>query len=134
MVSGPFQIFPCGSDSKASAYNVGDPGSNPGSGSSPGEGNGTPVQYSSWKIPWTEKPGRLQSWTWLSNFTSLHFRFFNYSQVIFICLYFISNLHVFPRFLNMAPQSYMLYTFKKYIHLLIYSKVLLEYSCFTMLC
>ena len=38
-----------GSDSKASAYNVGDPGSIPGSGRSPGEvdeGNGNPLQYS----------------------------------------------------------------------------------------
>ena len=26
-----------------------------------GEGNGTPLQYSCWKIPWTEEPGRLQS-------------------------------------------------------------------------
>ena len=25
------------------------------------EGNGTPLQYSCWKIPWTEEPGRLQS-------------------------------------------------------------------------
>ena len=42
-------IFPGGSDGKASAYNayhVGDPGSIPGSGRSPGEGNGTPLQYS----------------------------------------------------------------------------------------
>ena len=38
--------FPGGSDSKASAYNVGDPGSIPGSGRSPGEGNGNPLQYS----------------------------------------------------------------------------------------
>ena len=30
--------FPCGSDGKVSAYNVGDPGSIPRSGSSPGEG------------------------------------------------------------------------------------------------
>ena len=30
---------------KASAYNVGDPGSIPGLGRSPGEGNGTPFQY-----------------------------------------------------------------------------------------
>ena len=37
--------FPCGSDSKVSAHNAGDPGSIPGSGSSPGEGNGNPVQY-----------------------------------------------------------------------------------------
>ena len=31
---------------KASAYNVGDPGSIPGLGRSPGEGNGNPFQYS----------------------------------------------------------------------------------------
>ena len=37
--------FPDGSDSKESAYNAGDPGSIPGSGSSPGEGNGNPFQY-----------------------------------------------------------------------------------------
>ena len=30
---------------KASAYNVGDPGSIPESGRSPGEGNGNPLQY-----------------------------------------------------------------------------------------
>ena len=35
--------FPGGSDSKASAYNVGDLGSVPGSGGSPGEGNGKPT-------------------------------------------------------------------------------------------
>ena len=38
--------FPGGSDSKESACNVGDPGSIPGSGRSPGEGNGSPLQYS----------------------------------------------------------------------------------------
>ena len=26
-----------------------------------GEGDGTPLQYSYWKIPWTEEPGGLQS-------------------------------------------------------------------------
>ena len=31
---------------KVSAYSVGDPGSIPGSGRSPGEGNGNPLQYS----------------------------------------------------------------------------------------
>ena len=35
-----------GSDGKASAYNVGDLGSIPGLGRSPGEGNGNPLQYS----------------------------------------------------------------------------------------
>ena len=36
--------FPGGSDSKASVYNEGDPGSSPGLGRSPGEGNGNPLQ------------------------------------------------------------------------------------------
>ena len=52
--------FPGGSDGKASAYNVGDLGSIPGSGRS-GEGNSTPLQYAYLEVPWTEKPGRLQS-------------------------------------------------------------------------
>ena len=39
-------LFPGGSDGKASACNVGDPGSIPGLGRSPGEGNGIPLQYS----------------------------------------------------------------------------------------
>ena len=38
--------FPSGSDGKVSAYNTGDPGSIPGLGRSPGEGNGNPLQYS----------------------------------------------------------------------------------------
>ena len=38
--------FPGGSDSKESACNAGDPGLIPGSGRSPGEGNGYPLQYS----------------------------------------------------------------------------------------
>ena len=38
--------FSHGSDGKASAYNVGDSGLIPGSGRSPGEGNGNPLQYS----------------------------------------------------------------------------------------
>ena len=32
-------------DGKAFVYNAGDPGSIPGSGRSPGEGNGNPLQY-----------------------------------------------------------------------------------------
>ena len=38
--------FPGGSDGKESACNAGDPGSILGSGRSPGEGNGNPLQYS----------------------------------------------------------------------------------------
>ena len=49
-----------GSDGKASAYNayhVGDPGSVPGSGRSPGEGSGNPLQY-----PCLENP--MDGGTW----------------------------------------------------------------------
>ena len=38
--------FPGGSEVKASASNAGDPGSVPGLGRSPGEGNGNLLQYS----------------------------------------------------------------------------------------
>ena len=41
-----FIDFPGGSEVKASACNAGDLGSIPGSGRSPGEGNGNPLQYS----------------------------------------------------------------------------------------
>ena len=37
--------FPGGSEGKVSVYNEGDPGSIPGLGTSPGEGNGNPLQY-----------------------------------------------------------------------------------------
>jgi len=40
-----YKDFPGGSDGKASVYNEGDPGSSPGLGRSPGEGNGNPLQY-----------------------------------------------------------------------------------------
>ena len=70
--------FPGGSEGKAPACNAGDPGSIPGSGRSPGGGNGNPLQYSCLEISWAEKPGGLQSMgsqsqTGLSEFTSLHF-------------------------------------------------------------
>ena len=43
--------LPVGSDSKASACNVGDQGSIPGSGRSAGEGNGNPLQHSCLENP-----------------------------------------------------------------------------------
>ena len=43
--------FPGGSDGKASVYNPGDLGSIPGSGRSPGEGNGNPLQYTCLENP-----------------------------------------------------------------------------------
>ena len=41
--------------------NARDWGSIPGSGRFPGEGNGNPLQYSCWEIPWSEESGRLQA-------------------------------------------------------------------------
>ena len=49
------------SDGKKSVCNTGDSGSIPGSGRSPGEGNGNPLQYFCWEMLWTEESGRLQS-------------------------------------------------------------------------
>ena len=43
--------FPGGSDGKVSAYNVGDLGSIPGLGRSPGQGNGNLPQYSCLENP-----------------------------------------------------------------------------------
>ena len=47
----PSKGFPGGSEVKASACNVGDLGSIPGLGRSPGEGNGNPLQYSCLENP-----------------------------------------------------------------------------------
>ena len=43
--------FPGGSEVKASTSNAEDPGSIPGSGRSPGEGNGNPLPYSCLENP-----------------------------------------------------------------------------------
>ena len=69
--------FPGGSEVKASACNAGDLGSIPGSGRSPGEGNGKPLQYSCLENPidggawWATVHRVTKSQTQLSNFTSL---------------------------------------------------------------
>ena len=60
-ISATWEVFWGGSDSKALAYNAGDPGSIPRSGRSPGEGNGNHSSTPAWKIPWTEEPGGLRS-------------------------------------------------------------------------
>ena len=78
--------FPGSSDGKASACNVGDLGSIPGSGRSPGEGNGNPLQYSCNPLQysclensmdgaplWAIVHGVAKSWTRLSDFTFTFF-------------------------------------------------------------
>ena len=55
--------FWCGKMVKNPYENAGDARdmySIPGLGRSPGVGNGNPFSILSWKIPWTEEPGRLQ--------------------------------------------------------------------------
>ena len=53
------QPFPGDLVSKELAGNAGDQRSIPGSGRSPEEGSSNSLQYSAWRITWTEKPGGL---------------------------------------------------------------------------
>ena len=64
---------------RASGGDTRDSGLIPGSGRSLGRGNGNPLQYSYWKVPWTEEPGGQQSMEpqrgtteWLSIHTHTH--------------------------------------------------------------
>ena len=65
-----FGGFPGGSDSKESACNAGDPGLIPGSGRSPGEGNGFPLlpgEFHGWRnlagcSPWDHKEADMTVW------------------------------------------------------------------------
>ena len=56
-----FLGFPGGSDSEEPACNAGDTSSIPGYGRSLEKGMATHSSIVAWRIPWTEKPGRLQS-------------------------------------------------------------------------
>ena len=52
--------FPGGSVVKNPPANARDMGSIPRSGKYPVEGNGKPLYFLAWQIPWTKKPGRLE--------------------------------------------------------------------------
>ena len=83
--------FAGGSEVKASACNAGDPGSIPGSGRSPGEGNGNPLQYFCLGNPmdagawWPTVHRVAKSRTQLSDFTFL----FTWSKLLRILIAFI---------------------------------------------
>ena len=69
----PDLMFSIGSDGKESAFNAGDPGSIPGLGRLPGEGNSNPLQYSCLEnstkrgAQWAIVHGVAKSWTQLSD-------------------------------------------------------------------
>ena len=71
--------FPGGSEVKVSACNSGDLGSIPGSGRSPGKGNGNPLQYSCLENSmdrggwWATIYGVAKSWTYLKWQSTAHF-------------------------------------------------------------
>ena len=71
--------FSGGSDGKESARNAGDRDLNPGLGRSPGEGNGSPLQYSCLENPtdlgarWATVHGVAKSRIQLSNFSFPYF-------------------------------------------------------------
>ena len=84
-------FFRGGSDSTASVYNAGDPGLIPGSGRSPGEGNGNPLQY--YGKPHGQRSlvatvhGVAKSRTRLSDFTFLSFpcSVVHLDHILFVC-------------------------------------------------
>ena len=77
---------------KESACNAGDPGSIPGSGRSPGEGKGYPLQYSGLENSMDcIVHGVVKSWTQLSDF---HFIILNIISLVIYILhsYYLSHL------------------------------------------
>ena len=95
----------CGSAGKETACNVGDLGSIPGLGRSPGEGNGYPLQYSGLENSmdrgawWATVHGVTKSWTRLSDFHSLTWCLGDWLGISLswstICLYFVGRLQSF---------------------------------------
>ena len=109
--------FPGGSDGKASVYNAGDPGSIPGLGRSPGEGNGNPLQYYCLENP-TDRGastvhGVTKGWTRLGDST---FTFYPYGcEKVSHCgfdlhLLMISDFeHLFMCLLHTSPSEKCLF-------------------------
>ena len=98
--------FPGGSDGKAPAYNAGDPGSIPGSGRSPGEGNSNPLQYSCLEKSHGRKSlvgyspcGRKESDTTellhfhftFPNLPQLHMQLVTFSPLLFLCVLLLQD-------------------------------------------
>ena len=110
-----FMGFPGGSEDKVSTCNAGDPGSIPGLGRSPGEGNGNPLQYSCLENPinrgawWATVHGVTKSRIWLSNFT-FFLSFFFFRLVTQWCLILFYPMDCSPpgSSVDGIPQAKML--------------------------
>ena len=95
--------FPGGSDGKESACNAVDMSSIPGSGRSPGKGNGSPLQYS-WRIPWLEEPGEPQ--TMRSQRVTKHARTTIWPMTVFLgCCLFDVTRSLFLTFQYFSPHG-----------------------------
>ena len=88
----------CGLDSQESACNAGDQGLIPGAGRSPGEGNGSPLQYSCLENSmdrgaWQTTAHRVtKSWTRLS---ITLFTLYNIISLVICFIYSIDSIYVF---------------------------------------
>ena len=128
--------FPGDSVVKNPPANAGDAGSIPGSGRSPGGGNGNPLQYSclensmdrgAWQAT---VHGVTKSQTWLSNSAQHYFKLlyifiyvylYPFCTILFLCLlefcYFLENRDVFicilSHFLTIRALLKMKFSFKK---------------------
>ena len=120
--------FPGGSDGKASAYSAGDLGSISGSGRSPREGNGNPLQYSclenpmdggSWLgySPWGHKESDMTE--------QLHFHFHNICEVHLLSRMYVSALHSF-----LLPKNIPVSEYIPFIHPFIILLLFLSHSLF----
>ena len=122
--------FPGGSEVKASACNVGDLGSIPGLGRSPGEGNGNPLQYSCLVNPmgggawWATVHRVAKSRTRLSDFTSLHFASLHFT--ILLKVKHNGDLHFLSY--GTPENKYIFYRYKYILFLFVYQQQLARYT------
>ena len=90
---------PGGSDGKESACNAGDLGSIPGSGKSPGEGNGYPLQYVYLENPMATVYGAAKCWTQLSKY---HYCFLSRISHQFSSVQLLNHVRLFATPWNAA--------------------------------
>ena len=122
--------FPGGSDGKSSASNSGDLGSIPGSGRSPGEGNGNPLQDSclensmdggAW---WAIVHGVAKSWTiYRTLIRYIICTYFSHSVVVFSISWWCPLRH---KVFNIDESSWPIFFFHHFCAFCVMSKKLLH--------